>query len=165
MQVWTPNFLAMRLAAMTMPLPCRPPPTARGRPAHSGCKAISQLAKKLSPSTCRIRLGALVAGIPCRQFRTRCPVLSNAQLQIGERIFQRQEMPLPVQAAGKTAQGAIFSDHAVTRDDDGHRVPACACPGCTDGLGSARPPGQFAVVDGFAMRDARDLLPDLLLEF
>src|ERR1700753_1264394 len=59
MHVLTPNFLAARLAAMTIRSPPRPPPT------HTGlsCKSIprffasatSQLAKKLSPSIWRMR--------------------------------------------------------------------------------------------------------------
>jgi len=38
-------------------VPRRPPPTQTGRPCNWGFMAISQLAKKLSPSTCRMRLG------------------------------------------------------------------------------------------------------------
>src|SRR5579859_2514491 len=41
---------------MTMPSPRRPPPTHTGRPTSRLLSAISQLAKKLSPSTCKIRL-------------------------------------------------------------------------------------------------------------
>src|SRR5215469_10287943 len=55
MPVLTPNFLATRFAAMTMPSPRRPPPTHTGRPCSFSLSAISQLAKKLSPSTCRMR--------------------------------------------------------------------------------------------------------------
>src|ERR1700690_2448522 len=60
MPVLMPNCLAARLAAMTMPSPRRPPPTQTGRPCNLGFKAISQLAKKLSPSTCRMRMGVFV---------------------------------------------------------------------------------------------------------
>src|SRR5579885_1009060 len=69
MPVCTPNCFAARLAAMTMPSPCRPPSTHRGRPCNRSSSAISQLAKKLSPSTCRIRLGV-------RRFTT--PFISTA---------------------------------------------------------------------------------------
>ena len=51
-----PYFLASRFAAITMPSPLLPPPTQTGRPSKLESKAISQLAKNESPSTCRIRL-------------------------------------------------------------------------------------------------------------
>jgi hypothetical protein len=44
------------LAAITMPSPRRPPPTHTGRPSSLGSSAISQLAKKESPSMCKMRL-------------------------------------------------------------------------------------------------------------
>jgi hypothetical protein len=39
-----------------MPSPLLPPPTQTGLPSNDESKAISQLAKKESPSTCKIRL-------------------------------------------------------------------------------------------------------------
>src|SRR6185312_3792240 len=59
MPVLTPNFFAARFAAMTIPSPRLPPPTQTARSCNLGFNAISQLAKKLSPSTCKIRMGIL----------------------------------------------------------------------------------------------------------
>src|ERR1700690_2362417 len=54
--VLMPYFFASRLAAITMPSPRLPPPTHTGRPSSFGSSAISQLAKKESPSMCKMRL-------------------------------------------------------------------------------------------------------------
>ena len=59
MPVWMPNRFASRLAAITMPSPRRPPPTHTARPDNEASSATSQLAKKVSPSTCKMRLGSL----------------------------------------------------------------------------------------------------------
>ena len=54
---FSPSF-----AAITMPSPLLPPPTQTGLPSSLESKAISQLAKKLSPSTCKIRLFLALIG-------------------------------------------------------------------------------------------------------
>ena len=73
-------------------------------------------------------------------------------------------MPFSFQASGETAHASIFPHHPMARNDDRHRISASGRASRADGLGRACAPGQFAVIDGFAMRDERDFPPDPLLE-
>jgi hypothetical protein len=73
----TPYFFACRLAAMTMPSPFRPPPTHTGRPSSLGLSAISQLAKKESPSRCKMRLLRALTG---NRHATASPASVHAEL-------------------------------------------------------------------------------------
>ena len=76
-----PNRLAKRLAAITMPSPLRPPPTHTGRPESDASIAISQLAKNVSPSTCRIRScgvsGTVVASVSTQPSSVNPPAQSG----------------------------------------------------------------------------------------
>jgi len=68
MPVLTPNFFAARFAAMTMPSPRLPPPTHTARPCSFSSSAISQLAKKLSPSTWRMRFAGFMSQLKFSPF-------------------------------------------------------------------------------------------------
>src|ERR1039457_6386981 len=72
-----PYFFACRLAAMTMPSPRLPPPTHTGRPSNLGSSAISQLAKKESPSICKMRLLRALIG---RRHATPSPAAVHSEL-------------------------------------------------------------------------------------
>src|ERR1700722_9180232 len=91
MPVSTPKLFAMRFAAITTPPPPRPPPPHTGRPRHSGWSAISQLAKKLSPSTCRMRVGALALGMVAVPFDNFTPKDWRCQPRCGGAIGKERE--------------------------------------------------------------------------
>src|SRR5262245_50746182 len=164
MPVTTPNFFAARFAAITMPLPCRPPPTQTGWPSSLGSSATSQLAKKLSPSTWRMRLGLAV--LTClRELRDFSDArdLSDVSLPIHGLTFQQRAFP--VQAARKSAELPVGREHAMTRHQHGNRVGAASATHRADGFGIANGLGALPVAARFAGADLTERVPHALLKF
>ena len=78
--------------------------------------------------------------------------------------FEFEQRALGRQSAAEACQRPIRADHAVTGNDDRDRVGAVRHTHGTHRLGVLDAVGQLEITDRFAVRDAGQLFPNLVLE-
>ena len=76
----------------------------------------------------------------------------------------RQQPLLARQAAAVTRQGAVRTDHAMTRQDDGDRIAAIGEPDRARSAGIAEISRQLAIAPSLAVRNLAQRRPDSLLK-
>jgi len=79
-------------------------------------------------------------------------------------LFEIDQIALHLQAAGVAAKRSIFANHPVAGHDDSDWVSSRSSSGGADGPRRANSLGKFGVGDGLTEWNARDFLPDALLE-
>ncbi len=79
-------------------------------------------------------------------------------------LFLRQQLLLPLQSPAITAKSFVFTNYAVTRNYESHRI---CCAGSSDGTNCARFTQRFgnvAIRNCLPVRNRAQLLPNLTLK-
>ena len=92
------------------------------------------------------------------------PVKTKSSRDQGGSFFQIEQETFAIQPAAVTGQRAVFTNHTMTRNDDGNGVAPIGEADRTHGLGVADATRLFAVADRFAVGNVEERLPDAELK-
>ncbi len=79
--------------------------------------------------------------------------------------FEGQKFFFDGQTAAVSGEPAVGADDAMAGDDDGNGIGAVGQSHSARGVGVADAASEFAVGDGFTVRDFNEFAPDFLLEW
>src|SRR5580704_15263396 len=158
---------APRAATLSSALSARPPWPRIAAAVSDAVALLMSAQTTVAPAPASTSAVVRPIPLPAPVTKATRPVKSNAlrtlwavsmRRTLGRDALQREQRALARQPAAVSAD-AVAGQHAVARHDDGDRVPTVGLAHRPRSLGPSDPPGQFAIADGLAVGDARQLGP------